>query len=381
MTQHNMQPSQAATNTGNQSRPPPRHIACLAIAAGGTNFFAFQGFAKEFYRRNLRPTRIRTVSAGGPTGLGIAADQDPDRAVQIMIDLIHRRFDGKLLLKSLVCPEWQQWFWNGGLIDLIQRPFDASLRLQSLLYSDWQRWYLSCGTNWSPREAYIEFCEALGLSQWPQNVEFEVQACAVKVPKEQQVNPWTLGRFPMRPLYFDRNSGVSLVDALTMSGSAPGLAVPEVINSPEHGRELVVDGAVWNYIPRLDRPSIVIKANKITDVGVHIPTGIAAFNPKSWEKFRENSSLLFKYPLDYWYQWLEVYAPVAADRRHVDTQEHLVLAFGDEKEGRKAPRPAGLNTGAADSVYLKMYEDAQKLAARVLDEAEANGTLGKYLED
>ena len=330
--------------TGDASVHPVRYINCLAIAAGGSNIFRFLGAVKELRKRNLRPRAIHTCSAGGPTGAVIAADIDPDLAVEVMLDLIHRRLDSGLLVHSLV-------------------------------NSDFQRLLLSGGTSWSPRQAYTEFCEALDLD-WPEDIDFELQACAIHAPEWQVLTPWNLANFSPRPVYFNKNSGVSLVDALTMSGTAPGMAVPVVRNDPEHGRELIVDGAVWNFIPRLVGPSIVIKARKLTDLGFYVPKGVDVFNPSAWMRSAEEYRKLFKLPMDFVYQWLEVNMPLAADRRHVGS-EHLVLSFGDEQDGTL--KPAGLNTGADDSVYRAMYESAQRITAMELDKAEADGTLANYL--
>ncbi len=327
------------------SPEPVRYINCLAIAAGGSNIFRFLGAAKELRKRNLRPKRIHTVSAGGPTGAVIAANIDPDRAVELMLDLIHRRLDVSLLVRSLV---------QG---------------------ADFQRYMLSGFTGWSPREAYTELCDALGLD-WPEDIELEMMACAIRAPAGVVLTPWNLGNYSPRPLLLTKDNCPNIVDAMTMSGNAPGMAVPMERIDPEFGRELIVDGAVWNFIPRLPGPSVVIKAKKLTDLGFYIPKGMDAFNPMKWMRSAEEYNKLFKMPMDFLYQFLEVYAPLAADRRHVGS-EHLVLAFGDEQDGTL--KPAGLNTGADDSVYLAMYESAQRDTARMLDAAEADGTISNYL--
>ena len=333
-------------HTAAPSTPPVRYLKSFACAAGGTNIFRFLGAIKELQRRNIKARHLSGASAGCPTSVIYAHDIDADIAVKEMLRLINRRMDMGLLLRSLV-------------------------------YPDFQRWLLSGQTCWTPRESYREFLEVFDIRDWPDHVNLEFMACAVKLPEYTPATPWNLTNYPHRPLHLDRNSGYSMLTSMVMSGSAPGLAVPEVINTAEHGRELVVDGAVWNFIPRLPEPSLVVKAHRITDISVKMPQGIEMFDPMAWTRFMSDSQKLFKTPLDFMYQFLEVKAPLAADRRHV-SDEHLVLAFGDEKDGTL--KPAGLNTGAEAAIYLRMYESAQEQTAMILDQAEKDNKLAQYLE-
>ena len=297
-------PVHAAIHAGailGTSAQPVRYINCLGIAAGGSNIFRFLGAIKELRKRNLRPKAIHTVSAGGPTGAVIAADVDPDLAVELMLGLLHRRLDSSLLIHSLV-------------------------------NSDFQRLLLSGGTSWSPRQAYTG-------SAMPSDL-----TC----PKTSTSNSG-LRNPRARMASSDALESVQLLATPRLlqqeQRCVAGRCPHHERHRPRHGSsagekrsgtldvELIVDGAVWNFIPRLVGPSIVIKAKKLTDLGFYVPKGIDVFNPSAWMRSAEEYRKLFKLPMDFVYQWLEVNMPLAADRRHVGQS---ICAFLRRRTGRHA---------------------------------------------
>jgi predicted acylesterase/phospholipase RssA len=194
-----------------------KHIRSLVIAAGGVNVFFFLGVIKEFQRRGWTADRISTCSAGGPTGATFACGVDADLVVAKLLKMIEHRMELDALAGSVEFCNLQRlvssWFtldWEGLV--------DETLK-------SWQKYVLSGGTGWSPSQSYVELCEQFGFD-WPEGIDFEMQACQITLAPGQVASAWTLSQCKPKAVYYNRYSGITFAEALTRSGSAPGLARP-----------------------------------------------------------------------------------------------------------------------------------------------------------
>ena len=151
--------------------------------------------------------------------------------------------------------------------------------------------------------------------------------------------------FTREPVLF-RGENIDLLTALTASGSPPGVFQPEWYLDGGKPR-LLVDGACYHYNPTefFDKPAIVSKFRPATAM------------PTEW-----------KYPIDLYFHFRELFFPVAGSSRHVDSSRHLVIETG-------LPEVAGLNYGISEATCLRMVENGYNTANEVIVRAKAEGRL------
>lgn len=151
--------------------------------------------------------------------------------------------------------------------------------------------------------------------------------------------------FTREPVLFE-GENIDLELALTSTGSPPAVFQPEW--HVDGGRmRLLVDGAYYHYNPTefFDRPAIVSKFRP------------ASAMPTEW-----------KYPIDLYFHFREIFFPVAGNSRHVDASRHLVIETG-------LPEVAGLNFGVSEKTCMRMVENGYNTACEVLARAKAEGRL------
>lgn len=147
------------------------------------------------------------------------------------------------------------------------------------------------------------------------------------------------------PVVF-QGKDIDLALALTASGSPPSVFKPEWYMDGGRPR-LLVDGAYYHYNPTefFDRPAIVSKFRPATQMGKE-----------------------FKYPIDIWFSFREIFFPVAGNSRHVDESRNLVIETG-------LPDVAGLNFGISEATCMRMVENGYNTANEVIARAKAEGRL------
>lgn len=151
--------------------------------------------------------------------------------------------------------------------------------------------------------------------------------------------------FTREPVLFE-GEDMDLVTALTSSGSPPGVFQPEWYMDGGRPR-LLVDGAYYHYNPTefFDRPAIVSKFRP------------ASAMPTEW-----------KYPIDLYFHFRELFFPLVGNSRHVDATRHLVIETG-------LPEVAGLNFGISEATCLRMVENGYNTACKIIAQAKAEGRL------
>jgi len=158
--------------------------------------------------------------------------------------------------------------------------------------------------------------------------------------------------FSHEPFLF-KGVDYDLAKAMTASCALPTVLRPVWYNGANQSGEarprLLVDGAVYHYNP-VDfcrEPAIVITFKAATE------------QPRKED---------ITSPLDLYFHWREMYAPIAGHRRYVDPAKNIVVEIG-------LPNVAGLNFTASLNNFDALVEDGYQTTLRVVGEAIAAGRV------
>lgn len=222
----------------------------------------------------------------------------------------------------------------------------------------------------SPDEIFAEMVRGLGQSDNPNLFVKTLTPCDpvsfmvggpidITVPMQEMVD--RLGLKPNKqlkivacdilrhePVVFEGESygSFSLAKALTSSCALPTVLRPVWYQDGMLPR-LLTDGAVYHYNP-----------TDFCEAGAIVST------------FKTVSEMPseFKSPVDMYFHFREMYAPIAGHRRYVDPQKNVVVEIG-------LPDVAGLNFGVDHDKCVAMRDEAYKTALAVFVEAIAAGKI------
>jgi hypothetical protein len=245
--------------------------------------------------------------------------------------------------------------------------------------------YLSGFTSVSPRYCYQRIIDKLKLTWKP---EIRILACAVEIDpaKPGSLTPWTLTNNRHWPVVMDENSGLELADALTPSGTVPGMFVSPELGRSERGyRVIAVDGAYINRIPNIsgDPPSIAMSYTRATkmprELTEELPQEwLALWNPMNMfdPSYLDRVTQFWTKSAQYWnpikiagliQHWVEKDYQLCGNHNVQSPIDfHIVLGLDDF---------AAMNIGASEESMWRMFEHGYQVADRRFKEGFESGEL------
>jgi len=200
------------------------------------------------------------------------------------------------------------------------------------------------------------------------------------------LTPWTLTNYRHWPVVIDENSGISLAEALHMSGAVPGVFVSPDLGKSDRGyRVIAVDGAFINRIPNVagDPPSIAMSYTRATkmprELTEELPAEwVALFNPMNMfdPSYMERVASFWTKAIQYWHpvkqfglmqQWIEIYFQICGNNNvQMPGDFPIVLGLDDF---------AALNMGATEKDCWRMFEHGYQVGLKRYSEGLESGEL------